>query len=478
MTVPVFAVVGHPNKGKSSIVSTLARDDSVAIGPMPGTTVSCRRYPMTVDGRELYVLVDTPGFQRPRRTLAVMKEGETTAAARPDAVRRFLTRHRKDPLFRNEVELLSPVMEGAGILYVVDGSVPFSREYEAEMEILRWTGRARMALINPIGSGDYIAEWRKALDQYFSIVRVFDALMADFSKQIELLRAFGQLREDWSGPLDEAVSLLVGDRERRRSGAARIIAESIGEMLRFRVEADIPQGKDPDSLREGLTEKFREGLERIEQRCREGVESIYDHNRIRREEDGLDLIGTESLFSKETWSIFGLGKGQLMGLGAIGGAAAGGWVDAALGGSSMLMGALAGAGIGALSAALAADRLVETRVLQIPLGRKVLVAGPSKSVNLPYVVFERARIHRALVAGRSHAVREEQLSLDTIREIVPVLSGADRKALDSAIRELRGDSSPSVDSLFRVTEGIFTSDDGYRRPSPVRPAVPGKGRES
>ena len=52
MTVPVFAVVGHPNKGKSSIVSTLARDDSVAIGPMPGTTVKCRRYPMTVDGRE------------------------------------------------------------------------------------------------------------------------------------------------------------------------------------------------------------------------------------------------------------------------------------------------------------------------------------------------------------------------------------------------------------------------------------------
>ena len=33
-----FAVVGHPNKGKSSIVATLAENDAVAIGATPGTT--------------------------------------------------------------------------------------------------------------------------------------------------------------------------------------------------------------------------------------------------------------------------------------------------------------------------------------------------------------------------------------------------------------------------------------------------------
>ena len=35
---PIFAVVGHPNKGKSSIVATLAQDDSVAISSASGTT--------------------------------------------------------------------------------------------------------------------------------------------------------------------------------------------------------------------------------------------------------------------------------------------------------------------------------------------------------------------------------------------------------------------------------------------------------
>ena len=32
MTAPRFAIVGHPNKGKSSIVATLAEDDAVAEG--------------------------------------------------------------------------------------------------------------------------------------------------------------------------------------------------------------------------------------------------------------------------------------------------------------------------------------------------------------------------------------------------------------------------------------------------------------
>ena len=40
MSVPRFAVVGHPNKGKSSIVATLAEDDAVQISPLPGTTAA------------------------------------------------------------------------------------------------------------------------------------------------------------------------------------------------------------------------------------------------------------------------------------------------------------------------------------------------------------------------------------------------------------------------------------------------------
>ena len=65
-THPKFAVVGHPNKGKSSIVSSLAMDDSVQISDIPGTTTKSRSFPLIVDGKILYELLDTPGFQRAR----------------------------------------------------------------------------------------------------------------------------------------------------------------------------------------------------------------------------------------------------------------------------------------------------------------------------------------------------------------------------------------------------------------------------
>ena len=224
MTVPVFAIVGHPNKGKSSIVATLARDDTVAISPLPGTTVATREYPMAIDGETLYVLIDTPGFQRARAALEWMQAQPGTAVDRPDIVRRFVREHRDAPQFAAECSLLAPVLEGAGILYVVDGSRPFGQEYEAEMEILRWTGQPSLALINMIGDADYSQEWRNALGQYFRIVRVFDALTADFDKRVQLLLAFGQIREEWRQPLEQAVRTLEAERDERRILSARLIA--------------------------------------------------------------------------------------------------------------------------------------------------------------------------------------------------------------------------------------------------------------
>ena len=140
MSGPSLAVVGHPNKGKSSLVAALAQDESVRIGCEPGTTTRAQAFPMRVDGEVLYTLVDTPGFQRARAALAWMQEQAGSAVDRPGVVTRFVEIHRDDPRFDAERELLKPITEGAGILYVVDGAVPYSIEYEPDMEILRWTG--------------------------------------------------------------------------------------------------------------------------------------------------------------------------------------------------------------------------------------------------------------------------------------------------------------------------------------------------
>ncbi len=79
---PKFAVVGHPNKGKSSIVATLAHDESVHISNVPGATTIQRSYPLQIDGVTLYELYDTPGFQRARAILAWLKRGRSTCSSK------------------------------------------------------------------------------------------------------------------------------------------------------------------------------------------------------------------------------------------------------------------------------------------------------------------------------------------------------------------------------------------------------------
>ena len=96
MATPVFAVVGRPNKGKSSIVATLARDDAVHIDARAGSTREAHTYPMKVDGETLYELVDTPGLQRARSVLDWLNSHCNDAAARPETVQAFVEQHQGD----------------------------------------------------------------------------------------------------------------------------------------------------------------------------------------------------------------------------------------------------------------------------------------------------------------------------------------------------------------------------------------------
>ncbi len=153
---PAFAVVGHPNKGKSSIVATLAQDDGVASLPRAAPPSVAETLQVEV-GDSSFTLIDTPGFQRPSRVLQWLEQHADSAERRQAAVQRFVNDPRVLGTVPDEVELLRPIVDGAVILYVVDGSRPYGVEYEAEMEILRWTGQASMALINPIENEQYIA---------------------------------------------------------------------------------------------------------------------------------------------------------------------------------------------------------------------------------------------------------------------------------------------------------------------------------
>ena len=313
MNSPLFVVVGHVNRGKSSIVSTLAADASVAIDAMPGTTRDCHHYRMRIGDAVLLEFVDTPGFERPRQMLAWLRDHETSTAERGQVVWAFFDLHQESDTFHQECALIKPILEGGLILYVVDASRPPSVKEEAEMEILRWTGRPRMALLNPIGSTDYAEEWRSVLDQYFNLVRSFDAQRADFGERMKLLSALREVNETSREPIERAMHALRDDRRANLEEAAGVLAEMLAEALTLTKQKRIAMDIDPLPYHASLSDRYYDRIRALESQAQQRLKEIFGHRGLQVQQEKIEELD-DDLFNLSLWNHLGLSSAQLIAL--------------------------------------------------------------------------------------------------------------------------------------------------------------------
>jgi len=409
---PKFAVVGHPNKGKSSIVSALALDDTVYISEIPGATTKQRSFPLVADGKILYELIDTPGFQRARQVLAWLKKHDVSADKRHEVVQTFIHTHKDEVKFNDEIELLEPIMEGAGIIYVVDASKPYGEEYEAEMEILRWTGQPSMALINHIEESDYSEEWKRALGQYFKMVRTFNPMQHDRTQHISILESMAQLKEEWISPVKQSIELFERYQEQMLTQSAHTIATLIVDALGY-VEQRTFSTKEAEKLdKEKLEEQYKEQIRKLEKKTQKKIEHIWNHTHLKKEQTLLNFEDLD-LFSEESASLFGLTKKELILTGVGSGAMTGAGIDLLFAGHTLLLGGAIGAMVGGTSAYFGFKELSEVKVLGKKLGKRYLQIGPMENINFPYILLGRALFHAYHIGTRSHALRDvEDLSMD------------------------------------------------------------------
>ncbi len=405
-----FAVVGHPNKGKSSIVSTLARNDKVQISHQSGTTTKANRVRVETLNAG-YELIDTPGFQRPGKVLAWLKQRAKSADRRADAIAQFIDDPDCKSKFPDEVELLTPLVRGAAILYVVDGSRPYGQEYEAEMEILLWTGQPSMALINPIENNDHIQSWSNALAQYFKTVRLFNPMTADFDKQVELLQAFAHLKPEWSETINLVTSDLNQVRNSQQQNSAIILARLLEDMCSYRCTQKVLSKDQANNIQPLLIKNYNQWMLRREEKSMQELMAIYAHYQT--ELQIADLMLPPDLFDCEQWYMWGLNKQQLLTVAAVTGAVSGAAIDLAVAGHSFMLGAIGGGIIGVGSTLLGANKLVDTKIKGLPLGGYEACYGPVNNKNFPYVLIGRFIYLQHQICHRNHAAREA-LKLDKV----------------------------------------------------------------
>ena len=449
---PVFAVVGHPNKGKSSIVATLAHDDSVAISAQSGTTEVSEKLTLSL-GDASYTLIDTPGFQRPTRVLAWLELHAESAERRQSAVQKFVEDPECQQNFPDEVQLLTPIVNGAAILYVVDGSRPYGPEYETEMEILRWTGQPSMALINPIENESHIDSWARALGQYFKVVKVFNPLQADFDKQLAILEAFSHLKDEWQAPIDILISESRKNRADQQIKSIAVLANLLTDLCSYQVSQQVLSKHQAELLQSTMESRYFLSMKQTEAKAFDDLKRIYAYRHL--DSEISDLSIGEDLFDTEKWIIWGLNRKQLALAATMAGAAAGAIVDAGLAGQSFLLGAIGGGLVAGGSAWFGADRLAEYKIKGLPIGGYEVRQGPIANRNFPYVVLGRYLSVAQGLRDRNHARRDVlQIEEGELAAQLEKLIGSQKRALHTAFGRLS--RQKSVENLEATLTPLFT----------------------
>jgi len=404
MSVLEIAVIGHPNEGKSSVLSTLAEDDSVRVSPFPGETNVCHSFPVLIDGREILRFTDTPGFQNPERLLYELKKMAGKESNPAQALRQ---RFASDKGLRHDLELLAPVARGAAILYVADGSRPLRQVDRDEMEALRLTERPRMAVINcKDGDQRYLEDWRSEFRRNFNANRMFNAHRATYAERIALLDALQAIDQEWQPVIVEVVAAVKRDWQARLDATVEIILAMLEEILAFRLSASRSRVKDEQAFMARLREKYCASVAEKEKRGQERLRGLFRHRRFHYRLIGHSILD-EDLFSETTWSLLGLSSQQLVILGALGGAALAVGLDVLAGGASLGLFASVGGAVGAVGAWLGGEQLVKgVKIMGISLGEESLQIGPNSNINLMFVLINRMLLYFQEIINWAHGRRD------------------------------------------------------------------------
>lgn len=421
---PTFAVVGKINMGKSSVLSTLLEidDDSVVrISNTPGETTMCQAMPVVFGGQEMIRFVDTPGFSRALEAMRLMQEMHGEGSPNLETVKRFVREQMNKREFADEARLLEPLCQGAGILYVIDPSKPIRDAFVAEMEIMRWTGRPRMALLNEKGDNpERLEEWRSRLGSYFNLVRTFNAHRARFGERRRLLRSLLEIDETNKEKIEQTIDFIDEEWERRREESAQVVKDFLSKVMQHRESVALNEKEDSlehlkERKKEELTKKYYKSIAKFEKKAYEKFLKIYRHGLLKLEVAEEDFEGID-LSSEETWKKWGLSRSQITLAGGVTGGLAGGAIDLASGGLTGGFGTLLGAVSGAAGAYFKGDSLPELRLDATTGGvgvggttAKNLVLGPPENDNFAWILLDRMLHHYKEIVSRSHGRRDEEL---------------------------------------------------------------------
>ncbi len=344
-TVPDIAVIGHTNAGKTSLMRTLTRQrDFGDISAHPATTRHVEMAELTVAGRTVLRLFDTPGFEDSSGLLAHL---ERLKAARGEDWIETIEAFSHDPDlqagFGQEAKALNQILGSDILLYVVDVRDPVRAKHRDELEVIGRCARPVLPVLNFLApAATREAEWREQLARVnMHAVVAFDTVVYRETDELALYGKIAALTDAFSDPLRQLIAELKTARATLRRASALVVAELVVDAAaarrRYRADSEAEQAAVAEALKDA-----------VRQREREAVAALLDLHRFAEQDYAAEALPVdhdgwhEDLFDPAVLERLTIGTTTA----AVTGATAGLAIDLMTGGLTLGAAALAGATAG------------------------------------------------------------------------------------------------------------------------------------
>lgn len=364
-----ISLVSHTNVGKTTLARTLLRRDIGEVRDAPHVTEFAEDHLLlkTDRGDELR-LWDTPGFGDSVRLARRMRQ-------QGNPIGWFLSAvwdRWRDRAFWGSQQALRQVREGADVvLYLVNAAEsPQAAGYvPSEMELLAWTGKPVIVLLNQLGAprpaaaeAAEVQAWQRHLAPLAKVVQVLpmDAFARCWVQELTLLRAVeAALPPDKVGAMERLRQTWSRTRQATFERAIESLARSVARLAAARQPVD-GAGRLTDAVRrmaqvfgdrrdEGPAERAQATLAAaLDEEVRASTGELIALHGLEGRAQGEILSRVATQFERR--ERVDEGKAAVLG-GMLSGALAGLKADLATGGLTLGGGLLAGGLLGALGAA-------------------------------------------------------------------------------------------------------------------------------
>ncbi len=402
-----IAVIGDPNKGKSSFVSTLAYDDGVSVSSKSGETTLSSCHPLKIANEIVYELYDTPGFNNDEELLDYIEDNEANFEDFYSLINAFIQSYKNNSAYSKDIEICKILIKKPIIIYIADNSLEYNSNYNCQLEIIKKFNLSSFLIFNQKENIDKRSTWINSTSEYFISSFEFNVLSSNFNNKINFLKMLEtKIKEDKSKiQLNKSIKILNKDFKRRLEFSFSNLSDSFYKIINHTSEY-----KEMNFLESDIQKKEKEFIDKIkniEKAFYLLVEKEWGFNNLDKDVQYLKDIQIDS---NEYTQLFGVSKKVLIVLGALIGGTTGGSIGFSLDSASLFgsmgMGtaffALGGTITGSLSV-LGITNLVDKRTKGFGK-QKITILGPLK-LNYKLAILAKMYFFVELISKRSHANR-------------------------------------------------------------------------